>query len=351
MEVYFNTNYWGHPNSAEPMKPIEIKKEFTYGEITGFIPAAYVSEEGIALDFCVRIPNEKVQAFWDKWHTKMDGVLDMEDAKQIGVEDPFRMDFGIKIAVNGMELENALGCSISYTTIYDNVQAADMKLERQMLAEYGCDSEGSWCFRRQMSRWDKQPEIIEEIGVNFFTYEKPYEGEEIAIGMDSVGKTYELRHPRSGEIYQLTIDKVEQQALDCEFLEQIDEGLRNRVIRNHNLNNDKLDNRELNNLEIVYPSQYLSVAYHLTPEIAQNQFVLKSAGKGDSPRGMLEKQASAVTVIGGCDGPTSIFFAGKNGGQGRLALTDLYFEPLESCLWNPVFMEKEQEDMQLIIQM
>ena len=332
MNVYFNTNYWGHPNSAKPMELIKVKKEFTYGDFSGFIPAAYVSEEGIALDFCVQIPNEKVQAFWDKWHTKMEGVLDMEDAKQIGVEDPFRMDFGIKIAVNGIELESVLGCSIGYTTIYDNVQAADMKLEQQMLAEYGCDSEGSWCFRRQMSRWDEQPETIKEIRVDLFAYEKSYRSEKIAIGMDCVGKTYEIRHPRSGERYQLTVDKVEQQTLDSEFIEQIGKGLRNQK-----------------NTGIVYPNQYLSVAYHLSPEIALNQFVLESAGKGDSPRGMLEKQAAGVTVIGGCDGTTSIFFAGKNGGQGRLALTDLYFEPVESSLWNPVFMEKEQEDMRLVV--
>ena len=50
----------------------------------------------------------------------------------------------------------------------------------------------------------------------------------IAIGMDCVGKTYEIRHPRSGERYQLTVDKVEQQTLDSEFIEQIGKGLRNQ---------------------------------------------------------------------------------------------------------------------------
>ena len=77
------------------------------------------------------------------------------------------------------------------------------------------------------------------------------------------GKLMKIRHPRSGERYQLTVDKVEQQTLDSEFIEQIGKGLRNQK-----------------NTGIVYPNQYLSVAYHLSPEIALNQFVLESAGQG-----------------------------------------------------------------------
>ena len=57
------------------------------------------------------------------------------------------------------------------------------------------------------------------------------------------------------------------------------------------------------------------------------------------------EQAAAIGIIGGADGPTSLFLAGKWSGEARSVMSSLYFEPVEKICWKPNFMEKEREDL------
>lgn len=326
MNVYYGTNFWGSGKPGTEMEEIRVNKDFTWDDISGFIPSAYVCSEGIAIDFCLRVPNEPVRRFWDKWHQKLGQEMDEDEREKLLQENPLDLDFNVQICVNDWKLENDFGCGACYTKEYGNNMEGS--LEEQLFLAYGCDESASWVFKRHMCRWDRQPKKINTIAVDFLAPDKPLACDDIELGLEDANKELILTSPVNGGQYTLHVDKVEQQELPEDMLAL------------HQSRHPKLQ----------YPSHYLTVSYHIEPELPENAFLLQSAGKGDQPRGQSAQAASGISVIGGADGPTSIFIAGKRDRkQGRIAITALHFEPIERELWQPVFMIKEREDMRLVL--
>lgn len=359
MEVYYGTNFWGHPKGAELMQKIELDKEFTWGDLAGFIPAVYVGKQGIAIDICVRIANEGVQAFWDKWQSSLEKELSDREQEALVRENPLTTDFNIGLSVNGRKLENDFGCGASYSRLImeeiekmqkssiegqeeaDETPSEELQekmreepaknsKEEELMRAYGCDDNASWCFRRHMCSWEEQPSEIKSIDVEFISNHKEYPCEEIHIGMDCNGRKYELISPINGEKYELQVKDIEQNELDQNVFQGLHHG------------------KEM----MEYPRKYLALSYEITPEIAENRFRLQDTGKGDQPRKLNKNKSAAVGVIGGADGPTSVFVAGKKqDGQKRIVMSALHFEPIMHTNWEPVFMEKEREDMSLHIKL
>ena len=64
MKVYFGKNFWGSGEDGTEMEEIRLNQSFLWEDISGFIPSVYVDEEGIAIDFCIRVSNEKLKIFF-----------------------------------------------------------------------------------------------------------------------------------------------------------------------------------------------------------------------------------------------------------------------------------------------
>ncbi|MBO5145285.1 MAG: hypothetical protein J6C19_07075 [Lachnospiraceae bacterium] len=326
MKVYYGENFWGSGRSGTEMKEIHLNQDFLWDDISGFIPSVYVCSEGIAIDICIRVPNEPVRCFWDKWHQRLGEEMNEDEQETLFQENPLDIDFNVQICINGEKLENDFGCGACYTKEYENNMEGS--LEEQLFLAYGCDESASWVFKRHMCRWDGQPQQMNTITVDFLAPDKPLACEDIELGLEDANKEWTLTSPVNGGQYTLHVDKVEQQELSEDMLAL------------HQSRRHKLQ----------YPRHYMTVSYHIEPELPENAFLLQSAGKGDKPRGQSAQAAAEISVIGGADGPTSIFIAGKRDRrQGRIAITALHFEPVERELWRPVFMIKERRDMRLVL--
>lgn len=325
MKVYYGENFWGSGKPGTEMEEIRLNQEFIWEDISGFIPAVYVCSAGIAVDFCIRISNEAVQGFWDKWQSGLGKELGREEREQIARENPLDVDFNVAVSVNDVPLENDFGCGAGYTRMFhDNMKDS---LEEQLFLEYHCDEQYSWHFKRHMCRWPEQPLQIETMTIDFLAEDKPFECDAIEIGLGDAGKEFTVVHPISGEPYRLFVEGVEQQELSEEVLEEM--GRRSGL---------------------EYPGHYLMLSYHIEPQLPENAFLLQGAGKGEEPRGLQPRQAAGISVIGGADGPTSIFIAGKcDRRKEKIAANALHFHPVERGLWKPVFMVKERGDMRLCI--
>ena len=328
LKVYFGKNFWGSGEDGTEMEEIRLNQSFLWEDISGFIPSVYVDEEGIAIDFCIRVSNEKLKYFWDKWQQKLEESSE-EDLEQIANENPLnQVDFHVQVAVNGEPLQNEFGCGASYTKVFGNKNIKD-SLEEQLFLAYQCDENSSWHFKRHICRWSEKPQKIEEITIDFLAYDKRLKCDKLEIGLADAGKEYPLIHPLSGAQYVLCVDKAEQQTLP-KFLEKVSDGLAYQEV----------------------PSHFLQITYHMQPDIPSSAFLLQCAQKGDKPHRYIAGREANVTVIGSTDGPTSIFLAGRiDKKQGHVAASECFYEPIERMYWTPIFMAKERQNMTLSIKL
>ena len=114
--------------------------------------------------------------------------------------------------------------------------------------------------------------------------------------------------------------------------------------------------------EWEYPTHLAAMTYAVSPEISRRELQIRDC-RGDRPRRILPREtedrflpeakndvcvmagASAIGIIGGADGPTAIFMAGK--GEPRCTFSSLYFEPGKPVEWRMRFYEKRVEDLEV----
>ncbi len=339
MQVYYGMNFWGSAKAAqeseqithkvtEPLQETVLNHEFRWDDISGFISSIYMGKEGIAIDFCIRVSNEVFQEFCNKWRAAFEKGLTEEEQEQMAQENPLNIDFTVELSVNGQAVESDFSCG----TCYSIITAEEYKpggIEEQLMEAYKCSNEVSWCFKRHMFRWEQQPEEVRKLEFNFMAGQKAYPAAQIEMDLACEGKQYTILHPMNRSKYQLKIQGAIQQEIDPKILQ-------GRRGKQHSWE---------------YPTHYLMVTYRMEPELSQENFRLHDATGGDRPRNMHTHENGSVSIlIGSGDGPTSIFVAGKKKEkQDMFAASALYFEPVTSVSWKPIFLERERENMKLSI--
>lgn len=63
MKVYYSGNFWGGHKFEHPGKEIPVRKEFMWGGLKWHIPAIYACSKGLVIDFCVEIPQKRIEKF------------------------------------------------------------------------------------------------------------------------------------------------------------------------------------------------------------------------------------------------------------------------------------------------
>lgn len=335
MKVYYGANFWGHPPNAEELQPKKLNKEFVWGDISGFIPAIYTGQKGMAVDFCIRVSNDAMEAFYHKWKSKLGNQatsrLSEEEGLQIISENPLTKDFSVEVSVNGEKLESTFGCGTGYSSVLSILtgKSVEDSLERQLVKEYHCDEQSSWIFKRHICKWKKKPDFIKSLDIDLKPQHKEYLCEIVEIGKNDAGKKYELTHPATGQKFELHIHEVMCEEIDGDYLKE------------HSGGNSYLE----------YPTKYMALTYELVPGLPMEKFQIREAGSGERPKGINQNQSAEIILIGGADGPTSYFVAGKRKEQkGHFVVSAMYFTLPTSLQWLPVFVEKEGEEMRLRVE-
>ena len=333
MKVYFSSNFFNHNTNEEPLNEIPLKKEFTWEETNGFIPALYIGEEGIVIDVCIRIPIEKVQSFLEKWNLeKRVSELSDEDLEQMIRENPFNLNYNMDMVIDGERLlfDGACGLGWHPLKIAEEQVTEEVK---ELMEYYECDQKCGWYFDRRVYRLNNQiPEKIETVELMFQIDKTPYSGEHFITEEGCEEKTLELIHPVTGQVFNLTIHGYEPDEM--------------RGFRIH-----QRQGRE-------FPTQYHTLSYSLSPELPQEDFRIQDCCKSDQPRKLggckeneNENTVSSIAIIGGAEGPTSIFIAGKDAKESEKHTTcsSLHFNKTLQVEWRTIFYVKEREDMKLTI--
>ena len=102
-----------------------------------------------------------------------------------------------------------------------------------------------------------------------------------------------------------------------------------------------------------HPTHLTKMAYTLEPELSNMQFSVSDTKQSDTPKKANVSApnsdfASAIAIIGGADGPTSVI-VGVPRTEKKLhaACSALTFEPKKKVEWKMTFREKTVEDFEI----
>lgn len=338
MNVYFNENYWGCARTEPdriPGKEIRVEKEFTWDKRRWRIPSVYVCQEGIVVDFCVRIPAEEIEAFLKKWSSRI-GELTGEEELCLEQENPFHLDMREEIWINGEKAEGFSGCGTSWIPpiLREEEEARSASdIEEQMMEAYACDCRDGWKFHRISVSWPEGVrEPVRSLTVRLKKEPVCYAGPHFRAGMGEEKKQVKFSHPVTGKQHVLTVQKLEQTETPglCP-----DQGPGGRKI-------------------LKSPTHLLVLFYTVEPELSRRELLIADCGESDPP--VMERRTGAadVSIIGGADGPVAIFFAGKASSEAEQknwqgACSSLHYEPVERAEWRMEFHVESDEEIKISI--
>ena len=89
--------FWG--GDGKPGKEVIIGKLFSWGSEKWYIPAAYICDEGLVVDYCMEAEPAGVKAFIDKWDLLNEdrNRYTKEQQEQIQREHPLNANFYGKV--------------------------------------------------------------------------------------------------------------------------------------------------------------------------------------------------------------------------------------------------------------
>lgn len=318
-KVTFNGSFWG--GEGKPGTEVPIGKHFRWGREKWYIPAAYLCDDGLFLDFCMEAEPEEVNAFIGKWDllNESSNQYIREQQAQMERENPLNANFHSKVICNGKILHAKHSCAVVWlpaSCVSDGIRQSDTA--KSVLTHYGLDAAKGWGFHRSSYRLGN----VAEQELYALTVRMERQREDLPsqrFTTPAVGESVTLTHPLTGDCYTLTVHEAEQQ--------EVPEHL-------------------FSDPNTEYPNHLLAISYSLEPDITEWGFRLQDCADGDQPRRHGGQEGSATAC--GVDGPTAVV-VGSHDPKLHAACSSLHFEPVEEVEWQAVFSEKLMEDIEITL--
>lgn len=334
MKVYYSGNFWGDHKFERAGKEIPVKKEFLWCGSKWYIPAVYSCSKGLVVDFCVAIPRERIENFLKHWNQdkRISGLSD-EELERMEKESPFSIDIEVEAQINGKKLEHPSMCAVGWHPC-DQEQEHIEDVQEELMNYYACDRSLGWSFIRVCLPWktSRKPQLKT---LSILLKQRPvmYSGEHFMTEDPCYGQEIAMIHPVSKREHRLTLYGCETNTLSTDAFRFTE--------------------------AIQYPNIYKVLSYHISPDLPPEEFRIQDCTRGDKPRYKKsrnhgtnsfvpnETSACSIGIIGGADGPSAIFIAGKSSDEHNMhyAYSSLHFSPVSKVEWRTTFYVKENEDL------
>lgn len=342
-KVTFDGSFWKAKRDAG--REIPVKKNFSWEGEFWYIPAVYLCREGLVMDLCKRADPEDITDYIQRWDLihEQEHSYSRQEQEQMERAHPLRTDILPKVTVNGKMLKNDHGCGISWipSQCLQGMEAKEAEAER-VLDHYGLDPLRGWTICRHSFSWAFGP--VEEIETLHLSMEcTPVFVPAASIENPQDGQVILLLHPTTGHVYSLTIRGRDIKKLDENILKDEDE---------------RTFNKEVGAVPaaINYPTYYEMLSYMVEPEVDGGELIIRDMEDGDRPvirsagQDGASPSAASAAVIGGADGPTSVFIsAGKKKSDVHISCSSLYFQPPEMVRWMAGFMIREKDRIEISV--
>lgn len=337
--VYFGEGFHHHDGKNKPGIEVPVGKDFVWNGNRYYIPAVYSCGKGLVIDFCIEVEVEKIKEFLEKVEIYGDNEARWSDEvrEEMHRTNPTDVNFMVDVTLNGKALRQRNGSSFGWMPeCLQPVQGgwAEQPEIEQWLQHYQLDRNKGWVFSRYSFAWAtlRKP-VIKQLQLTMKAHKVSMTAG--CFTTPEVGESITFTRPLTGEEYTLTVQELENQEMDS-----------NRLGRLHQEN-------------MEFPTHYKAMTYTLSPDLPGNQFMVQDVKQSDQPRrkpqpsgraGKDDFCAASIAIIGGADGPTSVFLLHNSASvKPHSACSGLRFEPVREVEWKAVFHEKLCEDLEVQI--
>lgn len=329
MEVYHGSGFYEKVPGEEPLRRLPLGQEFVWEGIHGRIPALYLGKKGAVLDVCIRVPISEVEKYLAGWSENKGRHLaeeTEEELEKMTGEDPFHMDFQVRMTLDGQPMKLTEGCSTGWHPLGMESQYVEEEAEL-LVEEYGCDRSYGWLMTRWTYQWEDdiqtEPKCME---LTFEAMRIPETGGYFKTVEGEKDLSVQIQDPDKEETYTLTV-------LSCK----------------NEIRETKIPGVE--GLELEYPSHYQAVEYGIRPDLSPEEFQIRDCAQSDPPRPKDGGETGAVAVfMAGSSGAAPIYIGGEKVAV-KAAFSSMHFEPVEEVTWRAVFYRKRRTDMTLTVKL
>ena len=323
--VYFDGNFWGHSGGQKPGEKISVQMHFNFNDKEWYIPSIYTCSKGLIIDFCIKIPAERIYSFIDKWGLSPENDGDSfteEQQEEIETENPMVVNISPEIIMNGKTISYSHGCGLSWNPCFP--EQNDI-VSDGVCKHYGLDQTAGWVIWRSAFPWQtKRKPKISSLSVTIKHGRINICGSH--FGIATPGQCIDFTNPTTQTSHTLTVLEYEQQEIPT----------------------DRFSDEDYN-----FPSHCTAMSYTISPDLDDESFSVRDCSSGDRPRkkhrNPIEPQAvgdcCAVGIIGGAYTPTAIPFGNSGQVKLRAVCSSLHFEPVKEVEWKIIFHEKPCADM------
>ena len=305
---------------------LPLNKTFSWAGYEWYIPSAYICAKGLVLDMFAEADSDKVHGFLFKWvyAEEDESKLTHEQRLQIENENPLAFDWRTCVEVNETLLHEKQGRGNGWVQGYEMYESEAM---RDILAHYGLSLDKCWIWRRMSFPWaTKSKPDIKSLKVKLEQRPQSIFGEKFTV--ERTGQQVRFTHPVTKAVHLLTVTEYETDTMN--FDRQFSDG--------HE-----------------HPTHLVKMAYTLEPDLTGRQFTVSDVRQSDMPKRVNGCNpdpdfASAIAIIGGADGPTSVIVGvPRTEKKLHMACSALTFEPQNEVEWKMTFREKTVEDIEIQI--
>ncbi len=198
-KVTYEGGFWS--SDGKPGREVSVGKTFYWGSEKWYIPAAYLCDQGLVIDYFMEADPKEVKNFIDKWDllNESRNCYTKEQQEQIQREHPLNARFYGKVTCNWQPLENGHGCGMTWLpeSCLDGA-AGQNETVKPILAHYGLDENRAWAIRRWSYPWNGvDGENLYALSVLMERQHENIAGEHFTT--PAVGESITLSHPLTGE--------------------------------------------------------------------------------------------------------------------------------------------------------
>ena len=324
--VTFDGGFWR--NEGNPGNEIRVEKRFSWGEEKWYIPAVYLCDEGIVVDYCKEADCAAIKAFIEKWDllNEHKNQYSKEQREQIVQEQPLNANVRVSVNINSQLLREKNGYGLSWVPSALLPSADRDDDVTKLMDHYELDTDIGWSINRCCIPWgDEKPTDIHSMELCFEPRETKISG--LRFVAEHEGDSFKFVHPLTGTQHVLSVQEIESKELSQTHFPD--------------------DTME-------YPRFFKAMTYTVEPDIDRNHMAVLDCADGESarPKKSMSREkgsvtASSIGIIGGASGPTAVIMGNAVPRTVHAACSAVRFEPVDSVEWRIVFREKLKEDIQV----
>ena len=303
--VLYGRNFWATRGRGKPGVEISLGHRFRWGDADWRALSVYACAKGLVLDLAKHVPAEDVRRFVETWAPLEEAGLTPEQAEQALLESPFHDSFHAELLVNGRALRGEDGSGFAW-----GPDAEQDAAERAVLTHYALDPAEHWQLWRLHFPW-KRRQAVKTLTLTLSADPVWRPGPQFTA---QPGQSMSFTHPLTGTNHTLTALALAPETLDVSGLPDVQE----------------------------YPAHCLRLEYTVSPELPPDALQIRDTAPTDPPRPKIPENrsgevpvngAACIGIIGGADGPTSVFVSGGAPSDRRVAYSSLHFAPPEQVTW------------------